>query len=213
MTGMPTRCSTRRAVCDAPWAPNFCFSTLSDSGGEQAGCFVSQQTCSYQAAAVTARTSAAARPPGAGARTEARGSREQTTLRAAEPCTGPASAFPQSLSGGSGCRRRGTRHCGAEGPLPRSPARALWGGGGSGGAGASFCGRRAPSAGGERQRGREDGWAAVGGARRRRAPPWQLPAGCYQRSWLSQLQKASIEVCELLGVEMHQILQLKTFCC
>lgn len=107
VTGMPRCCSTRRSARDAPWAPNFCFSALSDSGGERAGCFVSQQTRSYRAARCAAQLLSQPAPRRQRARPGPRGSREQTTSGAAEPRTGPASALPQPRSDGGGCRRRG----------------------------------------------------------------------------------------------------------
>lgn len=104
---MPRCCSTRRSARDAPWAPNFCFSALSDCGGERAGCFVSQQTRSYRAARCAAQLLSQPAPRRQRARPGPRGSREQTTSGAAEPRTGPASALPQPRSDGGGCRRRG----------------------------------------------------------------------------------------------------------
>jgi len=101
-------------------------------------------------------------------------SRQLRERRSPAPARRPLSLSPgrtAAAAGGGG----GTVLRGGE-AAPRSPARALWGSGGSGGAGGAVCGRRAPSAGGGRQRGREDDRATVGGAWQGRASPCQPPA-------------------------------------
>lgn len=145
VTGMPRCCSTRRSARDAPWAPNFCFSALSDSGGERAGCFVSQQTRSYRAARCAAQLLSQPAPRRQRARPGPRGSREQTTSGTAEPRTGPASALPQPRSDGGGCRRRGReRYCGAARPPPAARRGRCGGAAGRAGPAAPFAGGGRP---------------------------------------------------------------------
>lgn len=124
------------------------------------------------------------------------GRREQTTLKAAEPCTGPAFALPQPPSGGRGCRR--LRGDGTAGRRGRSPAAQR----GRCGAAAGRAGPAHPLAGGGRPLLAASGSAAArtvgrplaarGGGGLRRAS--FLLAAVSVRGCLSQLQKASIEV-------------------